>query len=245
MTGLLPTQMTSEPEHADSPTSLWGRWLLEGFLIALAVVLVLACLRAFVLERFTEESDGMGPRLPKGVSVFVVKIGAPQRGEVIVFKDPGGWAETKPRPSGLRMLAEALGLAPTTYPRPLMLRVVGLSGDEVRCCDLFGRIIVNGTAIEEPYASGEKLVGDQWRVVVPKDHYFVLADERDRGRDSRCHLRNSGGVSPFVQQREVVGTARFSLGKAELGGSEAFKGVTKPGIAPAEGTTHIEGEMPC
>ncbi|GAA3217179.1 hypothetical protein GCM10020256_20000 [Streptomyces thermocoprophilus] len=81
----------------------------------------------------------------------------PQRGDVVVFKDPGGWLQDeqttrkKDDPVVVKQVKEALtfiGLLPSDNEKDLIKRVVGVGGDHVKCCDAQGRVTVNGVPPE-------------------------------------------------------------------------------------------------
>ncbi|WP_051165900.1 signal peptidase I [Amycolatopsis orientalis] len=84
----------------------------------------------------------------------------------------------------------------------LLGRVIGVGGDDVRCCDEKRRIVVDGKSVDEPYESGD---GPQFRAVVPKDAVFLAGDRRDLGWDSR-NVEASGldGSVPVSQVYGVV-----------------------------------------
>ena len=92
--------------------------------------------------------------------------GSPQRGDVVVFSDPDGWldpSETQAPNNPVARGLELFGLYPTGG--HLVKRVIGVGGDEVKCCDPQGRITVNGVPLERevlPRARREA-VDDQLR----------------------------------------------------------------------------------
>lgn len=90
-----------------------------------------------------------------------------------------------------------------------MKRVIGVGGDRVQCCDAQGRMTVNGSPLDEPYAvvpPGElRASGVDFDVDVPQGSLWVMGDNRYRSRDSRFHQDEPG--EGFVAEDEVVGRA--------------------------------------
>ena len=125
---------------------LWQETLL---LLAIAIVLAIV-IKAFFVQAFYIPSESMEPGLVKNDRILVEKMsywfgGTPQRGDVVVFKDPGGWLseEEDAGPSNpIGQLMAKIGLYPSGG--HLVKRVIGVAGDTIHCCDKQGRILVNG-----------------------------------------------------------------------------------------------------
>ena len=189
-------------------------------LVALAVVGAVV-LEAFVVESFSVPSESMEPALVQGDRILVSKLGgAPERGDVVVFEDPGGWLapDEVVRPGPLAGLLARVGLAASGG--HLVKRVVAVEGDTIRCCDAQGRIAVNGTPLEEgayvPDEAGIEcrgpMTGDcRWQAgPVPAGTIFVLGDNRGHSpEDSSGHLclEDDPGCRdvPYVDADLVVG----------------------------------------
>lgn len=198
----------------------FGRWLM-GLLVA-TIVLALV-VKTFLLQAFYIPSTSMEPGLEVGDRILVQKVSTwargPDRGDVVVFEDPGGWlgaAEDTDR----GVVASALG-AVGVYPEGghLVKRVVGVAGDTIECCDEQGRLLVNGAPVEEgAYVRTEDLVcagpmtgACSWTAgPVPEGEVFVMGDNRGASGDSTTHLctdlETDCSDDPFVENDLVVGT---------------------------------------
>ena len=173
----------------------------EAVASLLRTVVVALFLLTFVLQPLLIPSESMEHTLLVGdFLLFDKQVYAPdsklthwllpyrevERGDIIVFHHPD--------------------------PPLLVKRVVGLPGDRLRIED--GRVIVNETALDEPYAAYEpappssfrdnfpakiytdpQVDPDWWRqmqnltrngeLVVPQGEFFVLGDNRNHSKDSR------------------------------------------------------------
>jgi len=135
-----------------------------------------------------------------------------RRGDVVVFKDPGGWLTgvSVPASTGLRGVWNDVltftGLLPEDAGEHLVKRVIGLGGDTVSCDAADGLVRVNGTPLTEPYVKpGTLSCTFSWSVDVPEDRLWVMGDNRSNSADSRAHMGMPGGGT--IPADSVVGTA--------------------------------------
>ena len=185
-------------------------WQEASLLIVTAMVMAVI-VKTFLVQAFYIPSGSMEPTMLVNDRVLVQKVsywnGDIKRGDIVVFDDSGQWLtpdqSRKPHnfvQSGL----EIFGLFPTGG--HLIKRVIGVGGDKVACCDQQGRITVNGVLLDEPYLLEQDEADDQvFDAEVPKDHLWVMGDNRNNSADSRAHLGDPGGG--FVPEKNVVGKA--------------------------------------
>jgi signal peptidase I len=215
----------ADARDSDSEHLTFGQHVLAFFKELTAVVvgalIVASLLRGFVGQMFLIPSVSMENTLQVEDRVLVEKLSPIERGEVIVFSDPGGWLTgTTARERGpIGRAFEFVGVLPDTSTEHLIKRVIGLVGDRVICCDETGRLTVNGQALNEdsylftePDGSPIRPSSIKFDVVVPAGHFFVMGDNRDHSRDSRCHLNDVQearvkGQNAFVPEDLVVGRA--------------------------------------
>ena len=186
---------------------LWQETIL---LLALALVLAIIIKSLFV-QAFYIPSPSMEPQFIQNDRILVQKVsywggGSPQRGDIVVFADPGHWlseADSAPPTSPVTRVLEKVGLYPTGG--HLVKRVIGIGGDRVVCCDTQGRLTVNGHALDEgsylPKGTAPSTI--KFDVTVPKGHLWVMGDNRGESYDSRGHMGSPGGG--FVDENLVVG----------------------------------------
>lgn len=188
-------------------------------LVGVAVLIALV-LKTFLVQAFVIPSGSMEQTIQIGDRVLVDKFtpwfgSKPQRGDVVVFKDPGGWLKDeqtttkKNDPVVVKQAKEALtfiGLLPSDNEKDLIKRVVGVGGDRVKCCDVQGRVTVNGVPLSEDYLYPGNAPSDTpFDITVPQGRLWVMGDHRANSADSRFHQDTDYGGT--VSEEEVVGRA--------------------------------------
>ena len=113
----------------------------------------------------------------------------PQRGDIVVFDPPIGAVE-----------------------KPYIKRVIALPGETVSIRD--GAVFVDGARLDEPYlgVTATRWPGrpDEYELLVPEDHVFVLGDNRNNSTDSRS-------FGP-VDEDAIIGRAWIAYWPADLFG---------------------------
>jgi signal peptidase I len=237
-----------EKDPARTSLPVWQETLI---LLGIAVVLAIV-IKALFVQAFYIPSVSMEPGLVKNDRILVQKWsywfgGAPERGDVVVFDDPGGWLiEEGAGPANpLTKALAAIGLYPSGG--HLVKRVIGVEGDVITCCDAEGRISVNGEPLDEDdyILVNEKACGNgpmrgncDWTAgPVPEGHLFVMGDHRNQSADSTVHMCIEGQTDcvpgrEFVDEDLVVGKVFFlawPLGHARwVGDPDSFDDVPAP-----------------
>lgn len=179
-------------------------WQESLLLLGLAIVLALL-VKTFLVQAFYIPSGSMEPGLEINDRILVQKVsywsGGPERGDIVVFEDPGDWlsaAETTGPTNVLTDVMSRIGLYPTGG--HLVKRVIGVAGDTIECCDDQGRLLVNGVPLDssgftlnQDRCDGPMISTCQWSAgPVPEGSVFVMGDHRDDSADSSFHLRCGG-----------------------------------------------------
>jgi signal peptidase I len=191
--------------------------ILIGVALALAMVI-----KAFAVQAFYIPSQSMENTLKVGDRVLVNKIVYHtrdiKRGDVVVFNGLDSWdpevqysQPSNPVSKVLRAIGSAFGVVPGE--KDYIKRVIGVPGDHVACCDVQGRVTVNGHPLDETsYIYRDPQTGEQnkpsdtkFDVTVPAGHLWVMGDHREVSYDSRGHLGDPGGGA--IPENRVIGRA--------------------------------------
>ncbi|WP_373295994.1 signal peptidase I [Streptomyces roseolilacinus] len=188
-------------------------WKELPLLIGIALLLALL-IKTFLVQAFSIPSESMMNTLQRGDRVLVDKLtpwfgSEPERGEVVVFHDPGGWLnEPAPEPNPLQKFLSFIGLMPSSEKQDLIKRVIAVGGDTVEC-KKGGKVLLNGKALDESayLYPGSTPCDDEpfGPVKVPDGRIWVMGDNRQNSLDSRYHQELPGNGT--VSDEEVVGRA--------------------------------------
>ena len=155
-----------EEQHQDRQALKKKLPLHLDFLIQLIIILALVfgVLKPFVMEAFWIPTGSMIPTLEIGdrvfVNKFIYRFTEPERGDIIVFESVDNGEED------------------------LIKRVVGVPGDTIALRN--GKLFVNGEPQKEPYTNQELPDRSFFaKTKVPKNHVFVMGDNRANSADSR------------------------------------------------------------
>lgn len=204
-------------------------WVETADSLLFAWVVVFIVLKPLFLQAFFIPSQSMEPTLsghragelaPTGEPyrnsvhdrLLVLKLPywyrGPQRGEIIVFKAPPNADQ------GGRSL-------------DYIKRLIGLPGEKLEVRN--GAVYINDRRLDEPYTY-EPSRNDFGPIIVPKDHYFMMGDNRNCSADSRFW-------GPLHRDR-IVGKAWFRfwpLDKIGFIGTPKYDGVpqeNQPALGP-------------
>lgn len=190
---------------------------LVDLIVIVATALVLSLLvKTFLIRSFFIPSGSMESTLMIDdriiVNELIPEVASLQRGDVVVFQDPGNWLG--PVATANRNVFEQVGdfflssfglIAPDSQ-QHLVKRVIGIAGDHIVCEDAASKLKINGVTITEPYINkGARPCGMKFDITVPKNSIWAMGDNRDNSADSRYHqdLTSKG----FVDLKFVVGRA--------------------------------------
>lgn len=199
-----------------------GVWALlrDVLVIVVIAVLVSFVIKTFLVRSFYIPSGSMEQTLMIQDRILVDELtprfSGYDRGDVVVFRDPGGWLPVTTAPAQPPLvqawdwMLSLVGISASDSEDHLIKRVIGVGGDHVVCCNQLGQVTINGTPIDETsyldLADGQSAPDVvPYDVTVPEGSLWVLGDNRDHSRDSRYNMDqpNQG----FVPIGNVVGRA--------------------------------------
>jgi signal peptidase I len=143
-------------------------------------------IKTFLVQPFWIPSESMLPTIEVNDRVMVNKLayqwGEPQRGDIVVFRDPREEEIEESIPEAvIRSVLEAVGIR-TRGRDDLIKRVVGLPGETVEIRD--NQVLISGAPLEESYLT-DVFMADEPPITLGEEEVFVMGDNRNASFDSR------------------------------------------------------------
>lgn len=136
---------------------------LEVFEILAIVLVSIYVVYGFIAQPFLVQGASMEPNFSSGdyllVDEMTYRFREPERGEVIVFKNPNNPSEF------------------------YIKRIIGLPGENVIVND--GVVLINGEIVSEEYIGEDLISNGDYIFALDEDDYFVMGDNRPKSFDSR------------------------------------------------------------
>jgi signal peptidase I len=229
----------------------WLTFLRDVVIIVLVAVLVSFLVKTFLVRSFYIPSGSMESTLMVNDRILVDEItprfGGYERGDIVVFRDPGGWLPVSADPArspiveAVDWTLSLVGLSAPDSDDHLVKRIIGMPGDHVVCCNTIGQITVNDVPIDETDylklpSADSPASAENFDVVVPDDRLWVLGDNRYSSKDSRYNQDQPG--KGFVPVENVVGRAFLITWPFDRFGMldfhhDVFSGIPDPATEPA------------
>jgi signal peptidase I len=214
------TTNVGEAESTNRKSRGTKLFIRDVVLILVVAIVVSVGIKSFLIRSFYIPSGSMENTLQINdriiVDELVPNVVPIQRGDVVVFKDPGGWLPPAPVvqqnafAAGVDWVLSVIGLSTSDSGNHLVKRVIGLPGDKVACCNAFGQMTVNGIPLDEheyvKLPTGSTSVSaDDFSITVPRNDLWVMGDNRYDSKDSRYNQNTPS--KGFVPINDVVGRA--------------------------------------
>lgn len=162
---------------------VWGMITLTIFML----------IKIFLVQPYVIPSASMENTLNIGDMAVVNKLDTrPEKGDVIVFEGNHHWNHDGDE--------KAI----------FIKRVIGVPGDTVGGCSSDGKLIINGSPMQENYLKNQEHVGCKFpQTTLGKDEYWVMGDNRSNSADSRAHSTIDGQWDSHkgaISQKQIKGT---------------------------------------
>lgn len=229
--------METRQEGIASRATRKGMSLLSALLIIVLVIAGAVSLRTYVFQVYYIPSGSMSSTLEVDDKVVGWKLFKDiDRGDVVVFEDPGGWLEGYDEDDN-----------------KIVKRVIGLPGDTVKCCSSDGNLVVNGTELTETYLDNTVTPSEEpFTVTVDEDQLWVMGGTRSvKGALQilwQQHELGDDGARPIIDYsnrdtdlRVLTSTARYIAAYIVRDKIRDEGAVRKPTVADIENEVPLAG----
>ncbi|HEX6222503.1 MAG TPA: signal peptidase I [Acidimicrobiia bacterium] len=153
----------------------------------LTALVIAVLIKTFLVQPFWIPSESMLDTIHVNDRVMVNKLafrlGEPQRGDIVVFRDPAEPESEESVPEAvIRSVLEAVGIR-TRGRDDLIKRVIGLPGDTITISD--NQVHIDGVPLAEPYLDDDVVMPEAGPFTIGEDEVFVMGDNREFSFDSR------------------------------------------------------------
>jgi signal peptidase I len=235
-------KLTGKQKFRRKKTNVFVAFFIDLVVVIGAALVLSLLIKTFLIRSFFIPTGSMLETLQIDDRIIVNQLTPAlypiERGDVVVFKDPGGWLgpditePTDPIVVSVDWFLSAFGITAPDSKQHLVKRVIGTAGDKIICCDADGLITINGVPINEPYiSSGQAPSAVEFDVEVPAGSLWVMGDNRGNSEDSRFHgdLPSKGFVSTeWVVGRAIVISWPFENWTWLDNYPDVFKNIPKP-----------------
>ncbi len=164
-----------------------GREILEWIIYFVCAVIIASLLQSQLYALTTVHQSSMQNTLFEGHMLIMDKLSyqfsEPKQGDIIVFvldEDTKGFIKRYQ----VFFKDVQLRFQRDFRTNRLIKRVIAVAGDTVDIRD--GQVYINGELLDEPYVKGITTgMSQEYPLVVPQGHIFVMGDNREYSKDSR------------------------------------------------------------
>ncbi len=207
-------------------------------LIVVTLILLIIIRQGFIEARYIP-SESMVPTLKVNDRLIVEKVTKNlrffglnmhiKRGDIVVFYPPPEGNRGKDlKYDPLSIFARWTGLPFLPQDDAYIKRIVGLPGDLIEVKRDEG-VYINGRLLNEPYINElprynctdlrdidvYRKKGLNGKIIVPKGHYFLMGDNRNRSQDSH--------VWGFLDEKRIVGRAAVIVWRSFISKPTSFQ----------------------
>lgn len=150
---------------------------LRDLLPYIIIVLVVVLIRTYIVTPIKVNGTSMNDTLQNGDTMILnkldVKVSDIERFQIVVIKTSESY---------------------------LIKRVIGLPGETIKYKD--GKLYIDGKVFKDPYFKDNN-TDDFDEVKIPKNHYFVMGDNRSDSIDSR--------IIGVIDKKDITGTTKLVI----------------------------------